>query len=497
MTTGAKILLAFPRARANYGSGDLKREDLKLSDASGISPPIGLLYVASLLRQAGYTPSLLDLSVGRCSEGRLRRALKDVSAVGIYTQTHFVPETVALISAIRDLRGDIRIFTGGPDCTCYGRLYAGADLSFVGEVDATLAPAVKELLADNTDYRNMPGVVYRDRSCGTVVCTHQPPPLQDLDCVPFPDRTIVERDRYSLFGAFRGQTTAVTTSRGCNGACRFCERRFYSYGQRRERSIQSVLTELQDIRDQGYRFVHVNDDDFLANEPRSRRLLDAITRRKLGLYFKILTRVDHIDEEMCEKLRAAGVRFVDLGIESASQRTLDFYGKRTSVDQARVAVLLLDQYGIYVHGHVMFGAPFETEGDLDRAMQFVCDLPVDTMFLNILGYRRHSNLWREAVEASLIEEDEYTVLATRARGLSRFSREQLTVLHERGIRTFYFRWRYLLRQLRKLFVRRDMRFVGAMVVVWLNILRSLAGSCSARGLWAMLGRKVARDRPNP
>ena len=42
-----RILLVFPQARANYGSGDLKREDVKVDDLGAVYPPLGPLYVAA------------------------------------------------------------------------------------------------------------------------------------------------------------------------------------------------------------------------------------------------------------------------------------------------------------------------------------------------------------------------------------------------------------------------------------------------------------------
>jgi hypothetical protein len=179
-------------------------------------------------------------------------------------------------------------------------------------------------------------------------------------------------------------------------------------------------------------------------------------------------------------LSRAGVRFIDLGLETPNEEVLRFYQKRTNIEQIRSAVLACDRHGILVHGHVMFGAPMETKDDLIKTIDMVCSLPVDSMFLNILGYRKESALWRRAVDASLISSDENVVVATRERGLGLYSEEELRQLHDWGIRRFYLRYVYFKRQIMKLASIGDLRFKMAMVRIFVNLTRSLLNMAITR-----------------
>lgn len=81
-------------------------------------------------------------------------------------------------------------------------------------------------------------------------------------------------------------------------------------------------------------------------------IAEGLIRRRLGLYLKILARVDNIDDELSAVLSRAGVRFTDLGLETHSEEIPRFYRKRTNVDQIRQAVLEPEQidFDKYVDG---------------------------------------------------------------------------------------------------------------------------------------------------
>ena len=183
---------------------------------------------------------------------------------------------------------------------------------------------------------------------------------------------------------------------------------------------------------------------------------------------------------------AAGVRFVDFGIESGSQATLDFYRKRATVDQNRRAVQLADERGIFTHAHVILGAPFEDRAAMRETIRFVQTLPLDTVFFNILGYRRGSLLWQEAKDQGLVRDEEEVVLASRERGLGLLDRPELTRLHGEAVRGYYLRPSYLWHGLGKLLRLRDPELAWAITEV--------AAKAALKVGWRSLRRLVARPR---
>ena len=454
--------MVFPQARANYGSGDLKREDVKVDELGAVYPPLGPLYVAAALERAGFEVRFADFSVEPYSIEGLRRHLEGCAVLGLHTQTHYRASTTRIARDARRLLPDLRVLAGGPDVTLFRQLPEAVDVAMPGEVERTVADVVAAMLAGR-DLSGLPGVIFRERD--RIVTTDELPVDENLGAMAWPARHLVRRQDYSLFGAFRGKATSLITARGCNGCCRFCARPAYSYFRYRSRPVDDVLDEIQSVYQQGYRFLYLTDDNLLVDRERAMALAEGIVRRQIRMHLKIVARVDVADAELYDGLARAGVRFIDFGIESGSQATLDFYRKRARIEQNRLAVQLADQRGIFTHGHVIFGAPFEDRAAMRQTLDYVRTLPLDTVFFNILGYRRGSSLWQEAREHELVRDEEEVVLASRERGLGLLDRAALLSMHSEAVRCYYLRPSYLSHGLRKLWRVRDPELAWAMAQV--------------------------------
>ena len=485
-----RILLVFPQARANYGSGDLKREDVKVDDLGAVYPPLGPLYVAAALERAGFAVRFADFSVEPYTHENLRRHLEGCQVLGLHTQTHFRESSARIARDAREILSGLKVLAGGPDVTLFRHLPEGVDVAMTGEVERTVADVVAAMLAGG-DLSKLPGVIFRDGD--RIVRTEELSVEESLGALPWPARHLVARRDYSLFGAFRGKSTSLITGRGCTGHCRFCARPAYAYFRYRPRPVDDVLDEIQSVCEQGYRFLYITDDNLLAERERAMALVNGIVARKIRMHLKIVARVDVADPGLYDALVAAGVRFVDFGIESGSQATLDFYRKRATVEQNRLAVQLADERGIFTHAHVILGAPFEDRAAMRDTVQFVQTLPLDTVFFNILGYRRGSLLWQEAKENGLVRDEEEVVLASRERGLGLLDRAELTRVHGEAVRAYYLRPAYLRHGLGKLLRLRDPELAWAIT----EVAAKAAFKVGWRSLLRLLSRPRGVSTPSP
>ncbi len=447
-----RMLLVFPEARANYGSGDLKREDIKVDELGAVYPPLGPLYVASALLQAGFEARFVDFSVRPYSIAELRRHLEGCNLIGLHTQSHYRESTTRIARDARILVPGIRVIAGGPDVTIFRTLLDGVDAAMTGDVETSVA-SVADALQKGRDLGGLPGVIYR--SPNGIVHTDELPVREDLGSIAWPSRHLVNREDYSLFGGFRRRTTSLITGRGCTGSCRFCARRAYSYFRYRPRPVDDVLDEIEQVYREGYRFLYITDDNLLADRDRALAIMDGIVSRGIRMYLKIVARVDRADPDLYRGLARAGVRFVDFGLESACQEVLDFYGKGVAVEQNRRAVELASEYGIFIHAHVIVGGPLDDRERVQRTIDLVKSLPIHTVFFNVLGYRKGSSLWQDAQAQGLVDDNEEVVVAMRERALGPFSRPELIEIHGRAVREFYLRPAYVWQVFRKLAAIRD------------------------------------------
>jgi radical SAM superfamily enzyme YgiQ (UPF0313 family) len=81
--------------------------------------------------------------------------------------------------------------------------------------------------------------------------------------------------------------------------------------------------------------------------------------------------VDTVDLDKLRAMKAAGCRQIFFGIESGSQRILDYYRKDITVERIIETFALCRQVGIKSCASIMLGAPSETREDLEKTYQLV------------------------------------------------------------------------------------------------------------------------------
>ena len=154
--------------------------------------------------------------------------------------------------------------------------------------------------------------------------------------------------------SFRGYGFAtIEASRGCYHACTFCLPSAY-YRRRglryRLRSVSNLIAEIETLYQWGVRLFLFDDEQFLPPGParaqRVRSLGDELERRDLRIAFTIKCRADDVDVALFERLAQMGLVRVYVGIESGCLATLDYFGKRVSVEQNEQALAVLDELGI-------------------------------------------------------------------------------------------------------------------------------------------------------
>ena len=356
------------------------------------------------------------------------------------------------------------------------------------------------------------GVVFRDRLTGKIRWGQ---PYQDfyLELLSPPDFSLADLKAYTLFGLNKkGVTAPIITSRGCPHRCLFCTRaaqrppnfsfllekekkslikrkekcqkcsitsvacslnyketsvvekanRFAATNYR-ERSAESVLYEIQQLADAGFQVLYIVDDNFMVNERRVHAIMDGIIKRGVKMAILAQGRVHPCSEALYQKMRAAGVQLLSYGLESGNQDVLNFYRKRTTIEQAQRALELADKCGIFTHGNFILGAPIETGKHIERTIRFAQELPLDAAFFGVLNYTYGSELWDIAHQKGLIEIYESDVYADKERGLGQFSKRELERFCQKAHYRFYFRPTLWARYLSKLFRSQNRDFSKLLV----------------------------------
>ena len=124
----------------------------------GLSPPLGLLYIASFLEEAGHKVSVVDFSAESFSMDRLRRLVTDVEVVGISVLTPGLKNVSDIIGCCRSTNPKVIIVIGGPHCTLLPKsslVDLDADICVQGDGEYTLLKVIQQLCAKK-DFVNIP-----------------------------------------------------------------------------------------------------------------------------------------------------------------------------------------------------------------------------------------------------------------------------------------------------------------------------------------------------
>ena len=198
--------------------------------------PLGLMYLAAVLRQNSYAVEMFDCAFRRDYqefEEYMRRVRPPV--VGI-TALATVRQNALVLAEIAHRYGAATIL-GGSDPTASPErylLHKGSDGEYpvdavvFGEGDVTILELVEHFLNQgnqNTELYDIPGLRLRGRN-EQVIATSPRPFISDLDDLPFPARDLVDIGAYrsAWLKAHGYWALSIINTRGCPYACTWCQK---------------------------------------------------------------------------------------------------------------------------------------------------------------------------------------------------------------------------------------------------------------------------------
>ncbi len=378
-------------------------------------PPLGLLYLASILKREGIEVTVLDQAAKNLSVKETAAWVKgenpDIVGFSTFATSG---RTAALISnLVKKENPKLTTVFGNYYATFNPERildkYSSADIIVRGEAENTIADLVTTLETGG-DLKKVPGITFRNGK--KPFSTPDRPLAKDLDSIPFPDRSLVDDDDYHSVMA--GVTvaprkfTSVVSSRGCFHHCRFCSCARFARNKWRPRSVKNTMEELSLLSSESYKQFIFVDDNFTANPKNVIRLCREMRKEKLDMDWICEGRVDNASREMFQEIMRAGCKILYFGIESANQRILDYYNKRITPEKSRAAVKTARKAGAdVVVGSFIVGAPDETREEIQTTIEFANSIPIDVPQFNILGIFPGTDMWNEFQAKGLLREGDY------------------------------------------------------------------------------------------
>jgi radical SAM superfamily enzyme YgiQ (UPF0313 family) len=446
--------------------------------------PLGILYVAAMLRNAGH-------EVRFCNGAFLTHAeiLQQVREfgprfAGIYSTTFGWPKALKTAADLKQLDPAIFTCAGGPyPIAMQERCLADSvhlDAVGTGEGEYTV-PELVACLESGREPEGVLGVAFRRR--GEIIKNPPRPLIENLDALPFPARDLLH-DPWSYRpppGTYRRlPVTVLMTARGCDRNCLFCFQidRKRRAGRRgvRLRSVENVLAEIEHCLALGYREIKILDDTLATDYDRAMAIAREIRRRRLDFTWFASACVNQVDEPLLRAFKEAGCWAILLGGESGVQKNLNVLRKGATLEQIRAAVRAARAAGLRVSMPFLFGIPGETWEEGIETIEFALSLDLDLANFHAITPFPGTDLYDNHAKYGTISRDPRDFTYQSAAFVPcTMTRDQIHALRQLAFRRFYSRPAYLLRQLLRLRTPGDLRAAafGVKSLFWLWARRGL------------------------
>ncbi len=389
--------------------------------------PLGLGYIASVLREAGHEVEVMDINVFRWNEveieERIIKADFDVAGIGAIITVY--DRVKKLISIIKKHHSQKKIIIGGSVGTSIPHIIlekTGADIVCIGEGEITIKEIIKALL-NHSDLSGIDGIWYKDGN-GLIHKNKNRAPIKDLETIPFPAWDLFPMNIYIknsvgapnrnkwIDGSTKNNSVLsmnLSTTRGCPYKCIYCYHDFM--GQiYRYRPIENIINEMKILYDKyKVRYFHFVDDQFVLKK---KFVYDFCKAVKVEFNNEVMWgctgRGNLMTEDLIVSMVDAGCVLIGYGIESGSQRMLDIMKKGVTVDQAKEAIRLTKKHLGWADCSFMIGTPGETRETIKETINFCKELDLKPEVIFFMTPYPGTELYQMALEqGKIIDEEEY------------------------------------------------------------------------------------------
>jgi radical SAM superfamily enzyme YgiQ (UPF0313 family) len=435
---------------------------IEADKSNTIRPCLGLLYVAAAVKDIpGVDVRIIDANVDGLSledmELFFTREAPDL--VGFSVLTFNLLNCMEVSKIIRKCSPQTKICFGGWHPTLYPQetlAFEFVDYIVIGEGELTF----RELVKVHQDGKNptekqlagIEGLGYKT-SGGQIMINPSREVVRNLDELPLPAYDLVDATKYSHLLACSGQVVNIMTSRGCPHRCIFCDLRRTTY---RYRTPVNILEEIRFWVKRGVNEFFIQDDNFTINRKRTIEFCRLLTDAGLNIKYKISSRVDCIDDEICQYLKSSGCYRIYFGVESGSQKVLDYLEKGITIHHIKTAFKAAHKYDIDCCAYIMIGVPSETEEDIRLTMSLIKDIKPNHLHCSICTPMPRTYFYGKLMDDGIIDRDYWLDFAVTPDPSFKtpfasklFSAEALRRLQNSIQRQFYLNPRIILHEILK------------------------------------------------
>ncbi len=365
-------------------------------------PPLGLAYLASMVKDE-HDVKIIDSiaeGYGREDVAKIIRD-SDPDIVGLTATTSMMPDAYEIAKIAKGINENINIILGGPHATFVPERIMQecpyVDFIVRGEGEDTFKELVYAL-GNGADFKKINGLTFKKN--GKIINNPPRKLIENIDTIPIPSYELLPMKKYK---SGKVEFATIITSRGCPFNCIFCSSSLQFGKKWRGHSVERTMEELSILRHEyGKTDVEFMDDTFTLLKPRVIAIAKKIREEGLDISWTASSRVDTFSAEIANTMKKGGAHTVYFGLESGSQKTLDFIGKGITLEKSGLAVKNAKEAGLHALGSFVIGFPEENGEDVNKTINFSKKVGVDFAQFTIATPYPGTKLWSYALKEKLL-----------------------------------------------------------------------------------------------
>jgi anaerobic magnesium-protoporphyrin IX monomethyl ester cyclase len=382
-----------------------------------LPPPYGIIQLAAYLEREipNVQLEILDCNAEKVDWKMMGERIAASNPDVVASASLATCNTYAVVKTLETAKHtapNVLTVTGGQHFTSTAQdslqLYPEIDVIIRNEGEQTLVELVKAH-QQGAGFQNILGISFRNH--GNIVHNPSRPLIANLEDLPFPGYHLVKdkmpQYHFSVMAGKRAPYALVEGGRGCNHQCTFCTQWRHWQACWRLKPAKRIADEMVYCnREFGSEMIWLTDDNFGTGQ-RPKEIAEEIIAKQLPeVTWFVQARCDDIirNKDILPKLAKSGLRWVLLGVENSNPATLDYFKKGITPNDAKTAVRLLQDNGIFAHAMVIIGNRKETHQSILQLREFANDLDPDFIMFGILTPFPGTEVYSEAERNGWIED---------------------------------------------------------------------------------------------
>ena len=416
-----------------------------------ILPPLGLMYMSSVLNKYGIRTYIVDGVAGNINVRKIIGIVRHQKPthVGISMMTCQVYSGIKIAEAIKRFDDNIITIAGGSHVSATKgevlKFTDAFDFLIYGEGEDTILELIK-----GKPLKSIKGLVYRQE--GEWNANGPRLHCYNLDKLPYPDFSKIRSEDYRNHLSGGRININIMTSRGCPFRCNYCGISNTHGRKVRRRSVGNVVHEIEtNMKKYGRKYVKFSDASFTSDRDYVIELCRKIIGRGLRISWRCSTRVDIVDDEMLGLMKSSGCEMINFGIESVNQETLDYLNKGYDTARIKKALCLCKKHGIKTIGYFMIGSKNETPKSARRTVEIAKRMNLNACQISIVNALPGTEIFNRNIDTDALSINRYENIYKSqmqpyevcALENPQFSIKEQVRISKKGMQSFYLRPKFL------------------------------------------------------